>query len=60
MGWPVSALFSVVVVGGIGGGGGRGTEWQVQHNAHFLQINIEIFFETLNSYFLIVFVILES
>ena len=44
MGWPVSALFSVVVVGGIGGGGGRGTEWQVQHNAHFLQINIQIYF----------------
>ena len=44
MGWPVSALFSVVVVGGIGGGGGCGTEWQLQHNAHFLQINIKIYF----------------
>ena len=54
MGWPVSALFSVVVVGGIGGGGGCGTEWQLQHNAHFLQNNIEIFFWTPNTYFLIV------
>ena len=56
----MSASCSVVVFGGIGGGGGCGTKRQLQHNIHFLQINIEIFFETLNSYFLIVFVILES